>query len=119
MDTTVPATESAVEPAVDAAIETKTELADELAAAPSVADEAATEPTAQSDTEAISEHYLLIDEYMRDKDHWVCLQDGKCINPKDGSDAFIDMPETWATFDEAHVRLSTGPRFEYNSYSFR
>lgn len=109
MDTTVPATESAVEPAVDAAIETKTELADELAAAPSVADEPATEPPAQSDTKIVSDQYLLIDEYMRDKDHWVCLQDGKCINPKDGSDAFIDMPETWATFDEAHDYIGQNP----------
>lgn len=50
---------------------------------------------------AFAERYPLIPDYMKDMNHWVCLKDGKAINPNGGTEASVGNEDTWASFEDA------------------
>lgn len=54
-----------------------------------------------SKTIPIEKQYPMLDEYLKKQNNWVCLQNGRCIDPKNGNDAYTDQKRTWGTFDEA------------------
>lgn len=54
-----------------------------------------------SKTIPIEERYPMLDENLKKQNNWVCLQNGKCIDPKNGNDAYTDQKKTWGTFVEA------------------
>ena len=50
---------------------------------------------------AFAERYPLIPDYMKDVNQWVCIKDGKAINPNGGTEASVGNEDTWASFDDA------------------
>ena len=57
----------------------------------------------------IEEQYPMLDKELKKKPNWVCLQNGRCINPKNGEEAFNDQSETWGTFAEACSYIEQHP----------
>ncbi len=53
------------------------------------------------------ERLSVLDEKIKALKHWVCLQNGRRINPHNGKDAFDDQKATWGTFDEACNYIET------------
>lgn len=49
----------------------------------------------------VKDRFHVLDNRIKDLKRWVCLQNGECINPHDGTAAYNDQKETWGTFDEA------------------
>ena len=49
----------------------------------------------------VKDRFRVLDNRIKDLKRWVCLQNGECINPHNGKDAYYNQKETWGTFDEA------------------
>lgn len=57
----------------------------------------------------IEEQYPMLDKDLKKKSNWVCLQNGRSIDPKNGNDAFTDQKKTWGTFKEACSYIEQHP----------
>lgn len=45
--------------------------------------------------------FSILDNKLKELKRWVCIQNGRYINPENGKDAYEDQSSTWGTFDNA------------------
>ncbi len=45
--------------------------------------------------------FSILDNKLKELKRWVCIQNGRIINPENGKDAYEDQSGTWGTFDNA------------------